>query len=258
MPNWKLLTAFLVSFVLIFVTANLDRDDYETNERDTENLVEGDSQDFPPVNDGTKTDSRDVDEIEPETLVLFYNKTVGFYLNGTYQGFGLSLELEKSEISNGTNLCLDVDLDELCDLFYELSSEEVASYDALTLVGEPDNYHQHVRPDLVETYASRVGTNNDSDFSVAFDVWVWLNDHFSYRDDEINFGIGDYWSLPNETLIKRGGDCEDWTGVFLSLVENIRPATKCYGVYAGAYPAGHTHAGQYRFLSKPACNSQRR
>ncbi|MEA2003859.1 MAG: hypothetical protein U9O53_02770, partial [archaeon] len=40
----------------------------------------------------------------------------------------------------------------------------------------------------------------------------------------------DYWQLPNETLIKNRGDCEDFSVAFVSLMKAYDPSLKCYSM----------------------------
>ncbi|MBR9681678.1 MAG: transglutaminase domain-containing protein [Candidatus Altiarchaeota archaeon] len=181
-------------------------------------------------------------QLPPEPIITFtYNGTTNFYVEGDYRGFGSSLELKKLEVVNGTNLCLDIDFNNLCDLEYYIPAEDVSNYGQINLIGTPTHYGEKIRSDLVTEYMSQISISNISDFSAASSIWSWLRTYFHYAEDQVNFGIGDYWSWPNETLALRRGDCEDWTTTFLSILDNARPSAKCYGLLAGV-PTGHVFA----------------
>ena len=57
----------------------------------------------------------------------------------------------------------------------------------------------------------------DFDTVDAYFRWVYYN--ISYAYDETTYGR-DYWQTPQETLVSRTGDCEDYVILFLFLLDN--------------------------------------
>lgn len=88
-------------------------------------------------------------------------------------------------------------------------------------------------PDVIAIY-SQIGP----------DIWSCLDfvcRNISYRRD-----IGEWWSLPVETLARATGDCEDSTFVFVSLARNFDP--NVWAVLGSYQGYGHSWASENGFI----------
>lgn len=63
-----------------------------------------------------------------------------------------------------------------------------------------------------------------------YDVMWDLAENYTYEDDTVQFGTGDYWQEPYELRLNKKGDCEDFS---LYIRETLKP-NKQYKVIAYA------------------------
>lgn len=52
-------------------------------------------------------------------------------------------------------------------------------------------------------------------------ILEWVSDNITYKDDKDTWGISDYWQTPEETMLLRTGDCEDFTILAMALLNSI-------------------------------------
>ncbi len=50
------------------------------------------------------------------------------------------------------------------------------------------------------------------------DILEWVDEKIIYKSDFDTWGVQDYWQTPEETLILRTGDCEDFTILAMALL----------------------------------------
>jgi len=53
------------------------------------------------------------------------------------------------------------------------------------------------------------------------DILEWVSDNITYKEDLDTWGVGDYWQTPEETMILRTGDCEDFTVLAMALLYSV-------------------------------------
>lgn len=52
-------------------------------------------------------------------------------------------------------------------------------------------------------------------------ILEWVSDNIVYKEDMDTWGVGDYWQTPEETIVLRTGDCEDFTILAMALLYSI-------------------------------------
>lgn len=164
------------------------------------------------------------------TLKFTNERDLAVYIDGLLVGSGTSFTINKSRITTGTRLCIDFNFDTFCDWFYTIKTKDLVKASNISLEDfEPECMNKQVRPDLVAEYAEQV-KHNELEQETAKNVRNWLDHNFVHALDMDNYGEMDYWSLPDESLKLKSGDCEDWAINFLSLLKNKSPETRCYGL----------------------------
>ena len=102
-------------------------------------------------------------------------------------------------------------------------------------IHKPETYYEfmnYIRPDDVrwwlEKYINKkVLGDKEEDIKI---IWSYLDGKFNYLYDDKGVNELEYWQLPNETLIKNRGDCEDFSVAFVSLTKAYDPSIKCYSM----------------------------
>lgn len=55
-----------------------------------------------------------------------------------------------------------------------------------------------------------LSTGNNDHLAWLLQVNTFSHQHYTYAEDQLQFGKEDYWTSPAELLASRRGDCEDW------------------------------------------------
>ena len=83
-------------------------------------------------------------------------------------------------------------------------------------------YRKIIRPEEVtkesqEIYGRAVSSGN----SLAEEALLWMHENIELAPDKERFGRPDYWLTPRQTIESGAGDCEDFVGVFISIMLNF-------------------------------------
>jgi len=115
-----------------------------------------------------------------------------------------------------------------------------------------EKYLQFGNPQ-VASLANSIVNPSDDDTTKMQKIQNWVINNITYKSDDINYGQGEYWALPTETISKRSGDCEDGAFLIVSLGLNsgVDPSKlRMYGGYVVAGPnaqyGGHGWAAYKR------------
>jgi hypothetical protein len=112
---------------------------------------------------------------------------------------------------------------------------DVLSFMTTVNTHQPKSYEEllnYVRPDDVKDFISHqqeIGFFTNNTVDDVDKLWKYVDSHVSYRYDSDTSG-GEYWKLPNETLVQGWGDCDDWSNLFVSLVKAYDYSLKCYSI----------------------------
>ena len=86
--------------------------------------------------------------------------------------------------------------------------------------------------------AMSITSKGDSNDVKAQKITSWVLDHISYKLDEDNYGIDEFWAPPNLTLRKGFGDCEDSAFLIHSLMLHAGVPWERLRTYGGIVKAG--------------------
>jgi predicted transglutaminase-like cysteine proteinase len=75
------------------------------------------------------------------------------------------------------------------------------------------------------------------------DINDFFNRRIAFKDDQVVWGVPDYWASPLESLDKRAGDCEDYAiAKYFSLAASGVPTVRLRMVYVRARLSGQSLA----------------
>ncbi len=91
-----------------------------------------------------------------------------------------------------------------CDLGYNITAGQMGYYKS-----------EYVDPEI-EIAVIRDSKLQKSEL-IGF-IAGWVSTHITYRRDIDEYGIEEHWQSPEETYIKRSGDCEDMILLYMYLI----------------------------------------
>lgn len=90
----------------------------------------------------------------------------------------------------------------------------------------------------VKTLALEITKGARTNDEKALKILNWVRENIPYKTDEKNYGKGEFWALPTETLLKKSGDCEDQAFLIHSLALNAGIPWENLKTYGGLVSAG--------------------
>ena len=208
----------LVLLLIVFLSACVSEKVYETKEEQKIGML------FKDVLTDCTLDGE----------VFVNNSSVGFTKDGNISLDKNIFTNEKHEIYIRGNLdeCFDTYNNwvyDVCCWFVDKKEIEENQVFELTTKIEPRKgagrlAMNYIQPENLSDYL------NFSYYTSESSIWNYLNQRFTWKEDEDIFGESEHWQLPYEFLQRKEGDCEDWASVFVSLALARNSSSNCFAV----------------------------
>ena len=91
---------------------------------------------------------------------------------------------------------------------------------------------------VVKNQVMKIVSPSDTDDQKAQKIIDWVKKNIKYVTDEKNYGKGEYWAKPTETLKRMSGDCEDGAFLIHSMLLNAGVPSSKVRTYGGLVEAG--------------------
>lgn len=82
-------------------------------------------------------------------------------------------------------------------------------------------------PAIRDTALGILRSYDCTECSIVKKIVYWVTKHIRYQSDRNNFGIGDWWMLPMETLELGSGDCDCLSILTASLLLSVGIEARC-------------------------------
>lgn len=76
------------------------------------------------------------------------------------------------------------------------------------------------------------------DFSNIEEAMHWVHHNIQWISDKENYGVDDYWASPEQTFIKKSGDCEDQSILLMYIIKK-QFDIKAEMISYKSYPQNH-------------------
>lgn len=88
-------------------------------------------------------------------------------------------------------------------------------YSGRVLLGPKTRFKVDVRnfftlnDESLKNIVTGLNLSSQTDNQKALTCFKWISTNFPYKSDSTNYGAGEFWCMPYESLAKKSGDCED-------------------------------------------------
>jgi len=86
-----------------------------------------------------------------------------------------------------------------------------------------------IQPNRVKLELNNINLKGKNTFEDLSKINLYLNNKINYTKDW-TFNKENYWQVPPETLLKKQGDCEDFSTTLLSLFLSYNASLNCYNI----------------------------
>jgi len=91
----------------------------------------------------------------------------------------------------------------------------------------PEEMQSFVRPNEVVEKLKEISINENDSQRENIDK-IFGKTYMNWVSDNGKFGQLEYWQTPSDFIRNKGGDCEDWSVYFLSMLREYDPTLNCY------------------------------